>query len=192
MPALADLFALLHGVLLTGFVSVTALLLLVTVANRLRVRHVLLSWRSGRVLAFPVAPALFIALVLAFLGYALMTGHGFAPLLFTGYLVGGTLWFLSGLFSASVIVTDCGILRHAKKASHCVGWGQVVDYFETARGAKHEYVFFYLDRDGVRRRFEVHVPAALRERFQEIVNAKLDLRFDLSVEETLGNRALER
>ena len=59
MSPLADLLPMLHQVLVAGFLAVTALLLLVTVANRFRMRNVLLSWRFGRFFAFPVAPAAF-------------------------------------------------------------------------------------------------------------------------------------
>lgn len=192
MLALADLFATLHTVLLAGFITVTTLLMLVTIASRLRIRHVLLSWRSGRYFAFPVAPASFLIVVLAILIFTLLSGKAVAPLLFVGYLVGGVFWFLSGLFSSSFIVTDCGMLRNAGRASKGVGWGQIVDYFSASRGAQHEYVFIYLDQAGVRRRFEVSVPVAFRERFQEILETRLDSRFDLTVEEALGNKAFER
>ena len=192
MPALADLLPILHTVLLASFLAVTVLLALVTAANRLRMRHVLMSWRAGRPLAFPVGPALFVTLVLAFLAYTLASGRDLSPLLFAGYLAGGGLWFVSGLFSAAFVVTGCGLIRNTGRTGQAVGWGQVVDYFETVRGDRHDYVFIYLDGDGVRRRLEMSVPADLQARFQEILDEHLDGRFDFPVEETLGNKALER
>lgn len=192
MAALADLFVMLHTGLLIGFVSVTALLMLVTIANRLRVKHMLMSWRTGRCYGFPVLPTLFIVLVLGFLSYAVMSVQDVQPLLFTGYLVGGVFWFVSVLFSSSVIVTDFGLLSHVGRASRGVAWGQIVDYFEMRRGTAREYVFFFIDEAGVRRRFEVSVPVGQQDRFEEIIAHKLDARFNLSMEEALGNKALER
>lgn len=192
MPYLADLIALLHTALLTAFVVVTALLMLVTVANRLRLRNVRLSWRGEGSFAFPIAPTLFITAVLACLAYAALSEAALSPLLFAGYLLGGVFWFVSGLFTAAFTVTDCGLVRNGRRVSHAIGWGQIVDYFEQPHEGRHRFVFFYLDRAGHRRRFEVDVPTGRYEAFQGLVAERLETRFDPMVEERVGNKALER
>ncbi len=189
MPVLADVLPPLNLVLQTGFLAVTLLLLLVTAINRMRVRRVLLSWRRGRLLGLPPWPTTFLAAVLLFLGGSLATGQ---PLpFFAGYLVGGVFWLAAGLLSASVLVTEYGLVQNANRAEQAVAWGQVVDYFEAAAGRRHRFVFFYLDPTDTRRRLELTVPKAHRADFCRIIRDKVDVRFDLSAQQVYGNKALE-
>ncbi len=191
MFAASDVFLSLHLALLIGFVSVTSLLMLVTVTNRLRLRRVLVSWRAGRLFGLPVWPVLFLSVVLLFIGYALAMGHALDLSIFAGYLLGGLFWFASALLSATVVVSDYGVLQNVNHAARAIAWGQVVDYFEYARGKQKGYVFFYVDGSGGRRRLELPVPALHRQRFDAIVAAKLDARFDFSMQQTYGKKTLE-
>lgn len=188
MDALPDLIRTVHVALLGGFICVTLLLMLVTVANRLRVRRVVLSWRTGRFGGMPLWPALFILLVGTLMVAARVMDHRLPTLIFVGYLLGGLCWLVSVLLSGSCLVTEYGLIRNVNRASQSVAWGQVVDYFEITRGRQHGYVFFYLDAACRRRRLEVLVPPAYRERFALIVQARLDARFEYAVQEALGNQ----
>lgn len=188
----ADAFAILHVALLLGFLGVTSLLMLMTVTNRLRLRRVLLSWRTGRAFGLPLLPLGFILLILGLLGYALLTGRSLMPVMFTGYLVGGVFWFVSALLASTIVVSDYGLILNVNYAERVVAWGQVTDYFACDRDNACSFVFFYVNGSGARQRLELTVPPAQREAFKQVVGSKLDARFDFSVQQAYGKKALER
>ena len=190
MPAAADVLATLHLIVQVGFVSVTCLLLIVTVMNRMRVRHVRLSWRTGRLLGFPLWPTVFLGAMLLFFVGALVIAQAFPLKMVAGYVVGGLLWFASSLLSASVLVTEHGLIYHPNRAGHAVAWEQVTDYFKTTAGRTCYYVLFYLDATDTRRRLEVNPPQAQHAAFAQIMAEKL-ARFDLSAHQVYGKKALE-
>ncbi|MFQ5568206.1 MAG: hypothetical protein ACE5G0_00940 [Rhodothermales bacterium] len=191
MPVAADVLTTLHFILQIGFIAVTLMLLLVTAINRLRVRRVRLTWRTGKLFGVPVWPTLFLGAVLLFFGGALVMGQPLPLFLIVGYLLGGIFWFMAGLLSNAVLVTEYGLIRHPNRAEEAVAWGQVVDYFEVTKGRKHRYVFFYLDYADTRRRLELTVPRLQHEAFCRIVREKLDARFELSAQKVYGKKALE-
>ena len=88
MPSAAVVLATVHLILQIGFISVTVLLLFVTAVNRIRVRHVLLSWRTGKLLGLPVWPMVFLGAVLLFFGSALAMGQALPWTMVVGYLIG--------------------------------------------------------------------------------------------------------
>jgi hypothetical protein len=191
MPSAADVLATLHLILQVGFISVTVLLLFVTVVNRMRVRHVVLSWRTGAVLGLPAWPTVFLAAVLLFCGGAMALGQPLPWSIVVGYFVGGGFWLAASLLSTSVLVTEFGLIYQPNRAGHAVAWGQVVDYFDDNAAVPARYVFFYMDPTDVRRRLELKVPRTQREAFREVVREKLDARFDLSAQQVYGKKALE-
>ena len=188
----AAVLATLHVIVQVGFVSVTMLLLIVTVMNRMRVRHVRLRWRTGKLLGLPAWPTVFLAAVVLFYVGALALGQALPLKIVAGYVVGGLFWFGTGLLSRSVLVTEFGVIYHPSRAGHAVAWEQVVDYFETTTASRKPcYVLFYLDTSDVRRRLELMVPRAQRAAFRQIVTEKLDARFELSAQQVYGKKALE-
>lgn len=191
MPSAADVLATLHLIVQIGFICVTLLLLLVTAANRLRVRHVLLSWHTGKLLGFPVWPTVFLATVLVFSLGTLAMGQTLSWFLMAGYFVGGIFWLIASMLSSSVLITEYGLIYHPNRVGHVVAWGQMVDYFDTVSLRKHRYVFFYLDQTDTRRRLELTVPRSQRAAFRRVVGEKLDARFELSMQQVYGKKALE-
>lgn len=191
MSAAAEVLTTLHLVLQIGFLSVTFLLLLVTVVNRMRVRRVMLSWQRGRLWGLPLWPTLFLAAVLIFFGTAYATGHAVPMVIFIGYLMGGVCWFSATLVSASTLVTEYGLLEQVNRADRAVAWSQVVDYFEMAQGNQQRFVFFYLDHTDTRRRLEISVPRFRYAPFAKIVREKIDARFHRSAQQVYGKKALE-
>ena len=186
----STLFMTLHAVLLAGFLCVTLALLVVTLMNRRRVRGVVLSWRTGRLFGFPLWPSLFLGLVMALLGYALIASPALSSLL-AGYVVGGALWLTASLMMRSVIVTEQGLLLNVNRTSERVSWQAVVDYFERTETPGRHYVFFYRAPDATRQRLEVRVPASCAEAFQCIVSTQLDDRFNGAARQLYGKKALE-
>ena len=191
MPAAAAVLKTLHLILQVGFISVTLLLLIVTVMNRMRVRHVRLTWRTGKLLGLPLWPTVFLGAVLLFGLGAMVMGQVFPLQMMVGYVAGGLFWFVASLLSTSVLVTEHGLIYHMNRSGHAVTWEQVVDYFETASAQKQCYVFFYLDPSDTRRRLEVSIPRSHRAPFRRIIAEKLDTRFDFSAQQVYGKKALE-
>lgn len=191
IPA-TDVLATFHNVLLIGFLCVTLLLLVVTIINRLRVQQPILSWRHERT-RVPVWPTAFIGVVLLMLTLALVIGQPIRPAMFAGYLLGGTFWFAAVWLSGAVVITEHGIVRNINCAADTVAWGQMVDYFvrseEEENGAC--YTFFFIDVAQCRRRLEIEVPCAEQKRFQQVVSAKLDARFEFCMRQAYGKKALE-
>ena len=188
----AAVLATLHLIVQVGFVSVTMLLLIVTVMNRMRVRHVRLRWRTGKLLGLPAWPTMFLAAVVLFYVGALALGQTLPLKMVAGYFIGGLFWFVAGLFSSAVLITEYGMIYHPNRAGHAVAWEQVVDYFETKTASnKPCYVFFYLDPTEARCRLELMVPSAQRAAFSRVVAEKLDARFKLSAQQVYGKKALE-
>jgi hypothetical protein len=182
-----------HTILLFGFIGVTSVLMLVTVINRLRVQHIRLTWRTGRVLGLPALPCLFMALVFGFLVHAAATDQPLFVSILGGYLVGGGFWFVAVLLSTATIVTEAGIIRNVNRRGQAVAWGQILDYFEhTFDGESRRVVFLYFDERGRRRRFEVHVPERHLDRFTKIVHGALEARIGLTPQRAFGKKTLER
>lgn len=178
-----------HTVLLVGFVSVTVLLMLVTLANRMRVRSVLQTWQRPGWHQASLWPGLFIGATLLLFSYSLVAGHEVPLLLFAGYTLGGLFWLVATRLASAILVTECGLISHVNRQA--VAWGQIVDYFENTRGKQQVYVFFYLGEDGVRRRLTLSVPPGHQERFARIVNDQLDARFECAMQQAYGKKALE-
>lgn len=191
MTATADLLLSMHIVVLLAFITVTALLMLVTVMNRMRVRPVQMSWRNGKLYGLPTWPAIFAILVFGLLAGAVIRGHDIDMTVMSGYVVGATCWFAASVLSTTVLVTDFGLILNVNNARKALSWGQVVDYFEFTRGKQHGFVFFYVGPNGNRRRMEVIVSPRYLPRFREIISEKLDTRFECAVKQVYGKQALE-
>lgn len=182
----------LHTILVLAFVTVTALLLSVTVMQRLRIRRVRMTWRSGRVSQLPVWPILFVGVVAVFLVYAQNMYPVVRISIFAGYLLGGILWFVAVLLSSTSIITDYGVVPELGHSGDAIAWGQVSDYFEVAEGRRTFFVFIYKDFLGARRRLELAVPAIEVDRFRGIVCSKLDVCIEAPVQHFEGSKALEK
>lgn len=191
MSVTADVLKVLHLILQFSFIGVTLLLLLVTAMNRMRVRRVLLSWRRGRYRSVPVWPTAFLSAVVLFFVGGLLMGQNLPVLMFTGYFVGGVFWFIARIIADGVLVTEFGLVNNANQAEEAVGWGQIIDYFETSASRQRRYVFFYLDKGDARCRLELMVPHSHAEAFGQIISDKLDARFDLSAQRVYGKKALK-
>ncbi len=181
----------LHTFLVLAFIAVTALMLTVTLLQRIRVRRVRMTWLSGGKIPFPVWPLLFIGVVSLFLVYAqnvLPVVNGYV---FAGYLLGGMLWYVAGVLTSTTIITDYGIIPEIGKMGDTVAWGQVSDYFEVVEGRKIILVFIYQDFLGVRRRLELRVPGSEADRFKSLVHSKLDTRIDFPTHQYVGRTELE-
>ncbi|MCZ6757101.1 MAG: hypothetical protein O7C39_02355 [Bacteroidetes bacterium] len=182
----------LHLILVISFVSVTALLLSLTVLQRIRIRRVRMTWRSSRVSRVPIWPILFVGAVTVFLVYAQNIFPAIHLSVYLGYLLGGILWFIAVILSSTSVITDYGIIPEIGRSGEAVAWGQISDYFEVKDERRVYFVFIYQDFIGVRQRLELAVPVIEVDRFSSIVRSKLDIRVEESVYEMTDSKAIER
>jgi hypothetical protein len=180
----------LHSALVVAFVSVTALLFVLTLVHRVRVRRVVMTWRAaGR--SLPAWPVLFLGAVALLLLYADNTGSSLPISLFVGYLLGGLLWLGSSVLSGSVVVTDYGIVPEIGRPREAIAWMQISDYFEVVGPRRTHFVFMYHAPEGRRERLEIAVPAARAREFKRIVARKLDGAEMMETKRGVGRKALE-
>ncbi|MCZ6704741.1 MAG: hypothetical protein O6942_02450 [Bacteroidetes bacterium] len=182
----------IHLILVISFVSVTALLLSLTVLQRIRIRRVRMTWRSSRVSRVPIWPILFVGAVTVFLVYAQNIFPAIHLSVYLGYLLGGILWFIAVILSSTSVITDYGIIPEIGRSGEAVAWGQISDYFEVKDERRVYFVFIYQDFIGVRQRLELAVPVIEVDRFLSIVRSKLDIRVEESVYEMTDSKAIER
>lgn len=179
----------LHTVLVLAFVGVTALLLGVTLVHRMRIPGVRMSWCPAQARSLPIWPVVFIGIVAVFLVYAGNTFPVISFGIFSGYLLGGVLWFSAVLLSSTVVVTEYGVIPEVGRTGEAVGWGQIKDYFEVSAGKQVHFVFIYSDFLGEQNRMEVSVPAARERRFRRILREKLDTRIESTVTRETSRQA---
>lgn len=191
LDQLTDSASALHLALLGGFVCVTVSLMLMTVANRVRLRRVVRAWPTGRVFGLPGVPLLFIAGIGAFMVHGFMTGRGAHVQLLVGYLVGGGCWLVAAYYTHMVVVTEFGLVTRLGRTVEAVAWGQVADYFRVEEAGQHRYVFFYTDAADARRRLALDVPARHAGAFELVVRTKLDARFEFYATQAYGRKAME-
>lgn len=189
MDPVYELLLGVHILLLLAFIGVTSMLMLVTVINRLRVRDVLLSWPSGRLFGLPLWSSLFLVVVLVFFAISALQDQLLYPMIFAGYLMGGTFWFAASIMMSTVHVTPHGLILNVNRNGRAVAWGQIVDYFEFECRHRGGVVFFYTDGSGSRQRLELFVPRSFRQRFGHVVRARLSGRFKLHEHEPAGRQA---
>lgn len=182
---------ILHFVLLGIFLLVTTLLLACSSYGLSRAADVHLYWRDIRAHSIPVAPVIFVSVMVLLAAGSMVADLGIHPLLPAGYVVGGLLWMMASVLTAAVVVTHHGFIVHRKRARHRVAWRQVVDYFRFDDGTRKGYAMFYVDRTGQRRRVELAVPERHQKQFDDLLLRYVDTRLTLLPEETYGGSTAE-
>lgn len=181
---------LIHVVLLVGFFKISAVLLVVALINRMRVRDALMTWHTGPIWGVSLWPMLYLGVVAA---TAIASLLGFTSLhigFLIGYAISGVFWLVAAQIYTSTIITERGIIRNVNRAKETMAWGQVVDYCEQRANGEQHYVFFYLDEAGKRRRFQLPVPKRNRSTLRALVERKIDARFAFEMERHYANKLL--
>lgn len=195
MTSLYNVASLLHSALVLFFMAVTGLLMVVSAVRRSRLRRIRLSWGSGRLYGLPLIPTLFLSVVVGLIGFELASEGSGTPLgwmILLGYLTGGLFWYIGAILWTSVMVTDWGISRRRNGKTESLPWHEVTDYLSRDEGRKTTYVFFRIDERGRKRRFELEVPPTRRAPFKEVVESKLDARYNYYVRRPVGRWALKQ
>jgi hypothetical protein len=195
MLTVFNVVAFARAAVVVLFLGVSLLMLGVGIFRRTRLDHVRMSWGTGKLFGLPLSPTLFLAVVLVLVVYGIATGR---RLLFIDWFSGsvyvgaGLCWYLGALLSASTIVTDSGLSCRFRGRQVTLSWHEITDYVVTLNRRSSRYVFFRVDAQGFKRRVEVFVPSGVKDRFQSIVEFRLDDRFDRSIQRPMGQRALEQ
>ncbi|MGA7304621.1 MAG: hypothetical protein WBW88_07085 [Rhodothermales bacterium] len=195
MFAVSNIVAIVRAALVVLFVGVSLLIMAAGLLRRSRFNHIRMSWGMGRFFGLPLGPTLFLAGILCLLAYSVATGErvlSIGWLAATAYVVGGLCWYLGALLSGATIVTDWGVSSKLGRRHVQLAWHEVTDYVVTRHRRRNRYVFFHVDTRGYKQRLDVFVPLGVCERFQSVVEFKLDNRFDRSIQRPMGQQALEQ
>ena len=166
--------ASLHTVLVAAFLAVTAVLLTVTVVQRIRIQDVVLTW--PRLSLASVWPVVFVGVIVLLGVFAGNTAGPVPDWVFLGYVTGGTMWFAAVLLGTSVVVSRHGVVCGFGRREHALPWVQVTDYFEIPAGKRTIFVFLHRTDRGPGGRLEVPVPRAEVDRFRFLVDERLEQR----------------
>lgn len=195
MASLYTVASLVHSALVLSFMAVTGLLMLVSAIKRSRLRKVKMSWGSGRFYGLPLIPTLFLTAVVGLIGIEVATdgsGTPFGWIILLGYLAGGLFWYIGAVLAAAVVVTDWGVSRRRRGKAETLPWHEVTDYLEKEPERRTTFVFFRIDERGKKQRFEIEVPSSRLTSFRELVEAKLDARYNYHIRRPAGRWAMKQ
>jgi hypothetical protein len=181
---------LIHTIMLTALLTISALYLVAIIKSRLEMRRVLLAWYTPKRLPVPRILVSTFAVLIALWTYLSFQMNVFSLWEIAGYFLVSNCLLVAGLLSTTTIITDYGIVHHFGNCHQSLAFGQVEDYFIQVNEKQSVYVFFYCTDQGTRERFELLVPFRYENKMRYIVSEKLDARFDFNVYHSYGTKAL--
>lgn len=184
------LLKLLHDATLMALAAVSISYVLILLKYRFQLRRVLFSWHPRSAFYIPRWMLWTFAtsvLVWTYLTFATQDFSGWAIL---GYVLISKSLLISGFIANLILVTDHGILQRLGYGRQTLAWGQVEDYVIHERKTHDIFVFFYQDELGRRQRFELIVPKKIAKDLRPIAAQKLDARFNYTVQQSFGSKAL--
>lgn len=150
--------------------------------NKLRLRKVRLSWRSGKLMGYPLFATVFLGLISALALILVSLGQVERTLIFGAYLWIGLMWFISSYLASKYYITDYGIVKNINEPSQTIPWFQVLDYLERPAKNGIEYLFTYSELDKSLtegyKQLKVFVPDHKYEGVKKIVSLKLENKFE--------------
>lgn len=173
---------LVFTVVLVLFTIGATILTFITMSNVLRLRNVILTWKAGRLIGYPLFASLFLAFSLTLFALSIYF-HRFDHLgIFACYGWAGINWFISSYLMSKRYITDHGIVKNINDPSQTVAWHRVNDFVERENKDSVSYTFFYTLDDELTGqtksiRLELIVPQGQRKLFTKILNYKLNRRF---------------
>ena len=153
-----------------------------SVQNKLRLRNVRLSWRSGRLNGYPLFATVFLGLIIILASVVYVIEDQLQYAVFSCYLWIGFMWFISSYLASKHYITDHGIVKNINEPSQTIPWFQILDQVESKESKGTEYTFTYseLDKSLIEgyKTLRIFVPNTKRDSFQKIVSLKLKNRFE--------------
>lgn len=151
------------------FISVTSVLMVAAVINRMRVQPVRMIWYRRGVFSGLGWSTLFLFIFVGAIIYAGVLEQRFYLVLGLGYLIGGVCWCVAMRLSSATIITDFAVIRNTSTCGNVLCWNQVADFFVHDKGHVLQYTFLYTNNEGTHARFEVEVPRAYHRFFNRMV-----------------------
>lgn len=179
MKELLDIF--FQGVVVL-FTIASTLLTGYSVSNKLRLRKIRLSWRSGKAGGYPLFATLFLCLmlVLGSVVFGIKDTTKYPIFICYGWI--GCMWFISSYLASKHYITDYGIVKNINEPSQTIPWFQILDFVEQDSDSGARYIFTYSEldkslKDGFNQ-LKIQVPNSKKNAFEKIVSLKLKSRFE--------------
>ncbi|WP_232802866.1 hypothetical protein [Gracilimonas amylolytica] len=150
--------------------------------NKLRLRKVRLSWRSGKLKGYPLFATVFLVLTLTLVSIVVVNGYSTRYGILFAYLWIGCMWFVSSYLASKYYITDYGIVKNINDPSQTIPWFQILDYVERDGKKGKEYLFSYSEmnksiREGYQQ-LKLFVPFRQHEAVKKIVSLKLENKLE--------------
>jgi hypothetical protein len=132
MPELMQ-SSILHNLLLLTlllFCLGSSMMTLVTLTNAVRLRNVLISWRSGQVFGLPAFPSFFLTTSLLLFALAWVQDFSQYYLICGAYVFIALNWFVSSYFMSKRYITDHGVVKNINDPSQTISWTRIQDFIE--------------------------------------------------------------
>ena len=167
-----------------------------TVANAVRLRNIRISWKSGKLIGYPLFSTLFLAFSAGMA--ALMYSYAMKPFypIMACYVWLGFCWFVSSYFTSKSYITDHGIVKNINDPSQTIAWHQISDYVEKPASKGSEFVFIYQpvqQKPQQKRliRLELFVPDKKTDKFNKIIDLKIGKTMTPVVDTSFDFKAFE-
>lgn len=150
--------------------------------NKLRLRKVRLSWRSGKLKGYPLFATVFLVLTMTLVSIVVVNGYSTRYGILFAYLWIGCMWFVSSYLASKYYITDYGIVKNINDPSQTIPWFQILDYVERDGKKGKEYLFSYSEmnksiREGYQQ-LKLFVPYRQHEAVKKIVSLKLENKLE--------------
>ncbi|MEX0607875.1 MAG: hypothetical protein WD016_07130 [Balneolaceae bacterium] len=164
------------------FTIASTLLAGYSVQNKLRLRNVRLSWRSGKMNGYPLFATVFLGLIVILSAFVFYTEDTPRYPVFFAYMWISGMWFVSSYLASKYYITDYGIVKNINEPSQTIPWFQILDYVEKQEENGTKYVFTYSEMNKSLTKgynqLKLFVPEAKNNAVKKIVSLKLKNRFE--------------
>lgn len=177
MNITTDIYTL-FVLLLSLFTLGSTFLAVYTVANAVRLRNIRISWKSGKMVGYPLFSTLFLGFLIIVALAVYLYGIDQYNTIISCYLWMGICWFTSSYFTSKSYITDHGIVKNINDPSQTIAWHQINDYVEKPSSKGSDYVFIYREIGSDRNRkrlirLELFVPDRSTLKFDKIISLKI-------------------
>ena len=174
------LLSIFFSISLGFFTIASTILVLYSINNRYRLRHIRMSWRAGKLLGFPLFASIFLACSLILTASMFFSGFDDRLVTMISYIWLSVMWFMSSYLASKHYITDNGIVKNINEPAQTIAWYQIIDFVEQRIEKGVHYAFFYKEGvdDANIYMLQLFVPQKQHDAFKKIVSYKLEKRFE--------------